>query len=166
LCLSSNGSQLGLASYQDIGGDEAAAILNSTLASIVGVFLSPLMILGYLGVSGGVDLGNVFYKLAIRIVFPLIVGQIIHKTSTTAVQWMKTYARVVKKSQIFALVFIIYTVFCTTFIHGTPVDMSSIVLVFFLQILLVCALTSLAWFSLANVLPRQTQVAGHGIVWM
>jgi sodium/bile acid cotransporter 7 len=32
---------------------------------------------------------------------------------------MKTYAREVKKSQIYALVFIVYTVFCTTFIDGT-----------------------------------------------
>jgi solute carrier family 10 (sodium/bile acid cotransporter), member 7 len=145
------------------GGDEAAAILNSAFANMVGVFLSPLLILGYLGVSGGVDLVEVFYKLAVRIVFPLIIGQIMHKTSTTAVQMMKTYAREVKKSQIYALVFIVYTVFCTTFIDGTSVDMSSIVLVFFLQILLLCALTGLAWFSLKVLFPNKPKLRVMGL---
>ena len=145
------------------GGDEAAAILNSTFANLVGVFLSPLMILGYLGVTGGVDLGDVFYKLAIRIVFPLLVGQMIHKTSTTTVQLMKTYARIVKKSQIYALVFILYTVFCTTFIHGTSVPMSSIVLAMFVQMLLLCALTSLAWFALQVYFPDKPKLRVMGL---
>ncbi|KAI2491478.1 SBF-like CPA transporter family (DUF4137) [Fragilaria crotonensis] len=131
------------------GGDEAAAILNATFANLIGVFLSPLLILGYLGVSGdGVNLVDVFYELAVRIVMPLIIGQIIHKRSTRAVQWMKTYARHVKKSQIYALVFIVYTVFCTTFSAGTRMPMGSVIMMMFLQLLLLCGLTVVAWFLL------------------
>ena len=50
------------------GGDEAAAILNATFANLVGVFVSPLLILAYMGVSSGdkVMLLNVFGKLAVR----------------------------------------------------------------------------------------------------
>ena len=131
------------------GGDEAAAILNASFANLIGVFLSPLLILGYLGVSGeGVNLVNVFFILSVRIVIPLIIGQIIHKRSIRAVQWMKTNANLVKKAQIYALVFIVYTVFCSTFSAGTRMPMGSVMLMIFLQLVLLCGLTVVAWFLL------------------
>ena len=44
-------------------GDEAAAVFNAAFGNLVGVFLSPALILMYLGVQGAVDLGTVFFKL-------------------------------------------------------------------------------------------------------
>jgi sodium/bile acid cotransporter 7 len=145
------------------GGDEAAAIFNSTFSNMVGVFLSPLLILGYLGVSGDVDLVTVFYKLVVRIVLPLIVGQVIQKTSSRVVQFMKTYQRQVKKAQIYALVFIVYTVFCTTFADGNSVGIGNIILVLFLQLLLLCSVTVIAWFSLKLLFPDKPHLRVMGL---
>ncbi len=47
---------------------EASAIFNAACGNLVGVFLSPILILGYLGVTGDVDLLGVFVKLALRVV--------------------------------------------------------------------------------------------------
>ena len=57
------------------GGDEAAAIFHSALGNLTGVIISPLLILGYLGMMA-VDvsqLGSVFLNLLLRVVLPLIV---------------------------------------------------------------------------------------------
>ena len=59
-------------------GCEASAVLNSVLGNAVGVFLSPLLIHGYLGmgmsdmgsVMEGIDLGNVFLRLTLRVILP------------------------------------------------------------------------------------------------
>eukprot|EP00546_Thalassionema_frauenfeldii_P021803 CAMPEP_0178905628 /NCGR_PEP_ID=MMETSP0786-20121207/6381_1 /TAXON_ID=186022 /ORGANISM="Thalassionema frauenfeldii, Strain CCMP 1798" /LENGTH=227 /DNA_ID=CAMNT_0020577257 /DNA_START=97 /DNA_END=777 /DNA_ORIENTATION=- len=42
-------------------GDEAAAVFNSAVGNLIGIFLSPVLILGYLGVSGDIDLVDIFW---------------------------------------------------------------------------------------------------------
>merc|ERR1711966_533961 len=59
------------------GGDEAAAVVNTAMWNMVGVFLSPLLILGYIGQTGTVNQWVVFYKLAIRVILPIVVGQLL-----------------------------------------------------------------------------------------
>lgn len=46
-------------------GDESLAIVNAAAGNMIGVFLSPVLILGYIGVEGDIDLVEVFYKLAV-----------------------------------------------------------------------------------------------------
>jgi sodium/bile acid cotransporter 7 len=75
------------------GGDEAAAIFNAAFGNMVGVLLSPVLILGYLGVTGNVNLADVFYKLALRVLLPLCVGQVLQKTSTWVVGFVKKYKK-------------------------------------------------------------------------
>lgn len=66
-------------------GCEASAVLNSALGNAVGFFLSPLLIHGYLGmgmgdmgsIMAGIDLGNVFLRLTLRVILPTIVGQLL-----------------------------------------------------------------------------------------
>jgi len=77
--------------------------------------LSPVLILGYLGVTGDIDLVEVFYKLALRVVVPVMVGQIVQKTMPRVVAYYKTNKKYFKKFQEYCLVFIVYTVFCRTF---------------------------------------------------
>jgi len=97
------------------GGDEAAAIFNAAFGNLVGVFLSPILILMYLGVSGDIDLLSVFIKLAIRVLLPVTVGQLIQKTSPAVVVFVAKHKPKFKKVQQYLLVFIVYTVFCRTF---------------------------------------------------
>jgi sodium/bile acid cotransporter 7 len=145
-------------------GDEAAAIFNAAFANLVGVFLSPLLILAYLGVSGDVDIVGVFYKLFIRVVLPLIVGQVIQKSSKKVVQFMKEHKGPVKKAQIYALVFIVYTVFCTTFADGATDDVGigNIFLVLLFQLVLLCSVTTIAWFMMKFLFPNEPRLRVMG----
>lgn len=97
------------------GGDEASAVFNSAFGNLIGVFLSPLLILGYLGVSGDVDLVKVFYELTLRVVVPVIFGQVLQKTAPPVVEFYKKHKKMFAKIQQLCLVFIVYTVFCKTF---------------------------------------------------
>ena len=101
------------------GGDEAAAIFNAAFGNLVGIFLSPALILGYLGVSGQVNLGDVFFKLGVRVVLPIFVGQVLQHFVP---QFVKHYKQYFKAAQEWCLLFVIYTVFCKTFLEGMEAD--------------------------------------------
>lgn len=108
------------------GGDEAAAVFNAAFGNLVGVFLSPALILGYLGVSGGVDVVEVFYKLAARVVLPIAVGQVLQYTSKRLMDFMAKHKMLTRQAQQYALIFIVYTVFAEQFMEESETDVASI----------------------------------------
>lgn len=89
-------------------GDEAAAIFNATFGNIIGIFLSPVLILLYLGTSGDVSLGTVFYRLTLRVIVPLVIGQVVQKLWVQARDFYRKHKRIFKKIQELSLIFIVY----------------------------------------------------------
>lgn len=111
----------------------------------MGVFLSPVLILGYLGVTGDVDLFEVFYKLALRVVLPVFVGQIVQKTMPKVVAYYKAHKKYFKKLQEYCLVFIVYTVFCRTFEDDTDSTIGDIFLMIVFVFLFLTTFMAIAW---------------------
>ena len=144
-------------------GDDGAAVFNSAFGNMLGVFLSPLLILGYLGVSGDVDLGEIFYKLVLRVVVPIAVGQLLQKFSKPIADFVKKHKAALSKSQMYALIFIIYTVFCETFSTGTTVPAAEFVLVLFLQAILLISFMIVAWYGLKLVFPKEPRLRVTGV---
>ena len=101
------------------GGDEASAIFHAAFGNFIGVFLSPLLILGYLGVAGSVDMVDVLYKLILRVIVPVLFGQILQKYSPPVVAFSNRHKNAFTSIKQYCLVFIIYTVFCQTFADDT-----------------------------------------------
>jgi len=145
------------------GGDEAAAIFNAAFGNLVGVFLSPVLILGYLGVTGDVDLLEVFYKLALRVVVPVLVGQILQKKSKMTVEFVKNHKPKFKRAQQMCLIFIVYTVFCQTFAEGTESRISDIFLMIAFQFLLLTTLMGMAWQLLRFTFPNSPKLRVMGL---
>ena len=146
------------------GGDEAAAVFNAAFGNLTGVFLSPALVLGYLGVKGAVDLKSVFVKLALRVVLPLVIGQIFHKYSTTVVEFVKKNKKHFKKVQEYCLIFIIYTVFCKTFTKEQDTATKDIFIMIAFQFLLLCSFMILAWFTLKLAFPDLPKLRVMGLV--
>jgi solute carrier family 10 (sodium/bile acid cotransporter), member 7 len=144
-------------------GDEATAVFNSAFGNMLGVILSPLLILGYLGISGDVDLGDVFYKLVLRVVVPLVVGQIVQYFCPPIRDFAKTHSRALSKSQMFTLVFIIYTIFCSTFQKGNKVPAGSIVVVIAVQLGMLSLMMLLAWYLLKFLFPTEPRLRVTGL---
>lgn len=145
------------------GGDEAAAIFNSAFGNLVGIFLSPALILGYLGVIGQVNMGSVFFKLGLRVVLPIFIGQMLQHFVPPAKEFVKRYKKYFKTAQECCLLFIIYTVFCKTFLKGMEADVGQIFLMIALQFLMLCVVMMLAWICLRVLFRNEPKLQAMGL---
>ena len=144
-------------------GDEAAAIFNAAFGNLIGVFISPALILGYLGVSGQINLGNVFFKLGLRVVLPIAIGQFLQKFVSPAKEFVKKYKKYFKKAQEYCLVFIVYTVFCKTFLNGSDVEVGDIFLMIALQFVMLSFVMVLAWTLLRILFRNEPKLQAMGL---
>jgi len=150
------------------GGDEASAVFNAAFGNLVGVFLSPALILAYLGVEGSVNLAKVFTKLALRVVLPIAIGQILQKFVPPVVEFVKVHKPKFKKLQEYALIFIVYTVFCRQFQNdddgvGNQVEVGDIFIMIALQFVLLCSFMVLAWHSLKLIFHNEPKLRVMGL---
>jgi sodium/bile acid cotransporter 7 len=116
-------------------GDEAVAVFNEAFSNMIGVFLSPLLIRMYLGKIPGAHLPTIFWQLIVRVLVPLIIGQLLRMWSKKVVEFREKYKGWFARAQKYLLVFIVYTIFCQTFKNksGTGVaDVFTVVLVIFI----------------------------------
>ena len=131
------------------GGDEASAICNAAFGNLIGVFLSPALIIGYIGMKGSVDVLTVFYKLAIRVLVPIITGQLLKAFCPPVTDFIKKYKKYFKQGQQYSLIFIVYTVFCTTFNdENSEISVKEIMLMIVFIALILTFLMVFAWFCL------------------
>jgi len=145
------------------GGDEAAAICNSALWNLVGVFLSPALILGYIGVKGKLSLFVVFYKLGIRVLFPIVVGQLLKWFVPPVNDFAKTYKPYFKKAQMYSLVFIVYTVFCRTFAENENIPVKDIFLMILFIGISLAILMVVAWYLLQVFFRKEIKLRICGL---
>jgi solute carrier family 10 (sodium/bile acid cotransporter), member 7 len=150
------------------GGDEASAVFHAAAGNMIGVFLTPTLILGYLGVNGSVDIGEIFFELAIRVVLPIAVGQVIRKISPAVVEWYMKHKQTFKKLQEMALVFIVYTVFCRTFAANAEsgsnsVEVVDIVVVIVVEFACLVFLMCLAWVLLRLFFKNEPKLIVMGL---
>lgn len=144
-------------------GDDAAAIFQAVVGNVVGIFLSPLLILGYLGKSGNVSLGTVFYQLTLRVIVPVFVGQILRFSFQQVIDFSKKYKYYLSKAQQYLLVYTVYTVFCTTFSKGNSAGIGNVFLMILFQFLLMIAVKTLAWAGLRQFFRDEPKLRVAGL---
>jgi solute carrier family 10 (sodium/bile acid cotransporter), member 7 len=142
-------------------GDEASAVFNTTFSNVVGIFLSPALILGYLGSKADIKLGQVFYKLTLKVIVPLVIGQVIQKIFPRVLDFCKGHKWHLKKGQETCLVFIVYTVFCQTFDsrkNRAAIPLRDIFLMVFFQLLLLLSFMAASWYLMGTVFPNRPRM--------
>lgn len=144
-------------------GDEAAAVFNAAFGNTSGIFLSPALILLYLGMKGTVDLGQVFFKLGLRVLLPIAVGQVIHRYSEAAMEFVKKNKPHFKSLQEYCLIYIVYTVFCKTFDKESQSSAGDVFIMIGFQFILLCTVMTLAWFSLKLLFKEQYKLRVMGL---
>ncbi|KAJ3254672.1 hypothetical protein HK103_007011 [Boothiomyces macroporosus] len=121
------------------GGNEAASLVNAVIGSILGVFVSPPLIIFLLGLDangGSVDFASIFLNLLETVIIPVIVGQLIQHFFAKHVKIAQRYVNfaILNSSMLLVLV---WSVFCDTFsekdVFGS-VSIVSLVLIFFIQV--------------------------------
>lgn len=113
-----------------VGGNEAAAIFNSAFGSFLGIAVTPLLLLLFLGSSSSVPFTSIFSQLFMTVVVPLIIGQIVRRFIKDWLERKKPPFGAVSSS---VLLMIIYTTFCDTFSNPhIDLDKFSLVLILFI----------------------------------
>ncbi|KAJ8916607.1 hypothetical protein NQ315_000252 [Exocentrus adspersus] len=92
-------------------GNETAAILNSVLGSFIGIIITPLSLLFNLGSTTIVPLFGTIIQLTTTVLMPLLIGQGIK--AFTSFRGHRLPLNSVSQC---ALLFVIYTTFCDTFL--------------------------------------------------
>jgi len=145
------------------GGDEAAAIFNTAFANMIGIFISPLLIVLYIGVEGGIDTKKTFLELSLKVLLPLFVGQVLQKTSKLVVRFVKKFKKYFLRGQEYCLVFILYTTFCKTFAGNKRTKITQILWMILFQFILLMFFTTLAWYSLKFLFPVKPKLRVMGL---
>jgi sodium/bile acid cotransporter 7 len=67
--------------------------------------------------AANVDVGQIFYKLAVRVLLPIAFGQLVRKCVPSIAGFYANHKKAFTRAQQYALVFLVYTVFCVTFMN-------------------------------------------------
>ncbi|CAH1776413.1 unnamed protein product [Owenia fusiformis] len=135
-----------------VGGNEAAAIFNSAFGSFLGIVITPVLLLLFLGSSSSVPFMSIFGQLSMTVVVPLVIGQIVRGFAKERI----TRANIPFGSISSAiLLVIIYTTFCDTFSNkDAAIDtfslLSTVLIVFMVQVVLLSLtfyVSSRPWMS-------------------
>jgi solute carrier family 10 (sodium/bile acid cotransporter), member 7 len=153
-------------------GDEAAAVFNATLSNLLGVVVSPLLIPLYVGVTGNVEYRSVLVSLTLKVIVPVLVGQVLHHTVPVVHDYLKLYKRCFALVPQCCLLYIIYTVFCQTFHTAitdneqsatTTITLGDFALVTLYQFLLMSMLLLMAWYMLGRLFPNEPKLRVMGL---
>lgn len=89
------------------GGNVPAAILNASLSSLLGVFLTPWLISLVADANGGIDLGKTLIDLSLLLLLPLVLGQALRPL------WGRFFARYKRYTAVFDKLVILLLVFAS-----------------------------------------------------
>ncbi|KAL7546495.1 hypothetical protein ACHAWF_009854, partial [Thalassiosira exigua] len=144
-------------------GDEAAAVLLAAVGSLLGVIVTPALLLVYIGVQSDVSFGEVILKLALRVVAPLVLGQFLQSYSAAVLRFVNQHKAKAKGLQEWALVFIVFTVFSKTFSQPIDATLVDILWMTLFQGTALLASMGLAWYSLKFFFRNEPKLRVMGL---
>lgn len=98
------------------GGNVPAAILNASMSSVFGIFMTPWLVSLVIGTgSGGIDLRSTLLNLSLMLLLPLILGQLVRPLVGKFFAKHKKYTNLIDKIVILLLV---YAAFCNSMVSG------------------------------------------------
>ncbi|KAJ3066512.1 hypothetical protein HK102_007635, partial [Quaeritorhiza haematococci] len=149
------------------GGNEAAALVNAVIGNVLGVFVSPSLIIAFVrtlsggssssggggggGAFGSISYGQVFTDLTITVIAPLVVGQTVQFLFPNTVKKVssKLSFPIINST---CLLILVWSVFCDTFARDTglsasasTLDVNSIISVIFLDLALFLFFSGMAF---------------------
>ncbi|KAI4454841.1 solute carrier family 10 member 7 [Holotrichia oblita] len=127
-------------------GNETAAIFNSVLGSFLGILITPISLLFNLGYTTLVPIFSTVFQLTVTVLFPLLLGQLLKKYTE-----IREHNLPLNTISQIALLFVVYTTFCDTFMTADigldAVDvLITVALVLFIHFILIVISFRCAWY--------------------
>lgn len=95
------------------GGNLPAAIFNASISSMVGIFITPLwMELLIADTSVSFDLGHTFWRLSLQVLFPVIIGLMLHHR---LIAFVSRHQKTLKNFDQGIILLIVFTAFAESF---------------------------------------------------
>ncbi|WP_261837308.1 bile acid:sodium symporter family protein [Vibrio ishigakensis] len=103
-------------------GNLPGAIFNASLSSIIGVFITPLLIQLFMGMEGAeMDLLDSVLSISKMLLLPMVLGQLMRPV---LLEWTQKHKSVVNKLDKYVILLIVYSAFCDSIDHGIWSDFS------------------------------------------
>lgn len=94
-------------------GNIPAAIFNASLSSLLGIIITPVwMAMVTTPVAGSLPLDDIFLKLVLQVLVPVILGMVLH---SRAGAWANRYKKQLRYFDQTVILIIVYTAFCDSF---------------------------------------------------
>lgn len=108
-------------------GNVPVAVFNATLSSIIGIFVTPLLVGWRLHTDGAdMPMGKVILDLVLWLLLPLAFGQL---SRPWLADWARDHRKLIHRVDRGTILFIIYTSFCDSIMRGIWSGKSELVLV-------------------------------------
>lgn len=107
------------------GGDEALAIFNAVLGNLLGVALTPWLLLRLVGAAGTVSALGTLRTLAAKVLLPLALGQAARRPLNRSGA-LAARKRALSRASETCLLAIVYVTFCDTFARGFALPAASL----------------------------------------
>lgn len=135
-------------------GNVPGAIFNASLSSIIGVFITPLLIQLFMGFEG-VELNLIESVISISklLLLPMIIGQILRPYLVAKVEQHKS---IVNKVDKYVILLIVYNAFCDSVVNGIWRDFSISLLA---TSIIICTVVLLSMVHLIQWGARRTKFA-------
>ncbi|MCG3735569.1 bile acid:sodium symporter [Vibrio cincinnatiensis] len=135
-------------------GNVPGAIFNASLSSILGVFITPLLIQLFMGFEGvQFDLLDSVVSISELLLVPMIAGQIMRPYLVT---WVERHKALVNKVDKYVILLIVYNAFCDSVVNGIWSEFSVGLLA---TSILICTVILLVMVHLIQWGARFTQFA-------
>lgn len=95
------------------GGNIPGAIFNASISALIGVFITPI----WMGIfiasgSGNIDLSSIILKLMLQVLFPVVLGLVLH---TKLGAFAERHRKQLRYFDQITILLIVYTAFCQSF---------------------------------------------------
>jgi len=127
------------------GGNVATALCNTVISNLLGIFLTPALLLRFFGQTIQLPFVELVSKLCNKVLLPVAVGQALRATPVKA--FYSNHSGFFKRLQEMVLLGIVWNAFCEAFTKGLGLDLShAVVLLIMLPLLHICSLVTLFSF--------------------
>ncbi|KAJ3212146.1 hypothetical protein HK099_007797, partial [Clydaea vesicula] len=134
------------------GGNEAAALVNAVIGNIIGVFISPSLIVSYVSSItpttkyGEFNYRGIFLSLTITVIIPLFVGQIVQFLMPNFISKVQKKLPLAKINSSMLLI-LVWGVFCDTFSSDIikTINITSLISIIFLNLFLFLLFSSVSF---------------------
>jgi sodium/bile acid cotransporter 7 len=103
------------------GGNVAASLANAVMGNMLGIFVTPALLMYFFGTAIELPFLQMVLKLINKVLVPVAVGQLL-RASTQAKDFFVSHKKTFKSLQEFILVGLVWNAFCNAFTKGIGIE--------------------------------------------